>query len=98
MSKFCRDREFVLSFWKQASKDSGCPWVLRVYCINELAKSAKIAMEFPPIPGTYRPSKLLETNSEVSADLPTDIDVAAAKTLADTKDFLRQLGGADVQT
>lgn len=98
MARFCRDREFVLTFWKQASKDSSCPWVLRVYCINELAKASKVAAEFPPIPGTGQRNKAVEPNPEVSKDAPTELEVEASNAVADVKQFLKQLGGPDANS
>ena len=97
MARFCRDREFVLAFWKQASRDSDCPWALRVYCVNELAKAAKVATDFPPIPGTYRP-KNIEPSPEVSKDAPTEVETEAVAAVDDVKNFLKQLGGANGET
>jgi len=99
MGRFCRDRETVLKFWKLAAFDKDCPWALRVYCVNELAKTVKIATEFPPIPGTYRaPIKNIEPSPDVSKDAPTEADVAAQGAIADVKQFLKQLGGANGET
>jgi|ERR1017187_5443882 hypothetical protein len=96
MARFCRDREVVLSFWKRAALDSSCPWILRVYCVNELAKAAKVATEFPPIPGSGSGVKpKTEFSPVVSKEAPTEVDAAAVGALADVKQFLKQLGGAD---
>jgi len=100
MGRFCRDRETVLKFWKLAAFDKDCPWALRVYVVNELAKTVKIATEFPPIPGTYKPPTSLKpvTSPDVSKDAPTEEDVAAQAAVTDVKQFLKQLGGANGET
>ena len=97
MSRFCRDREVVLTFWKLVAKSESCPWALRVYCVYQLALSAKVATEFPPIPGTYKPPTS-RPSLVVSADAPTEVEVEAADMLTDTKNFLKQLGGADADS
>jgi hypothetical protein len=101
MARQCRDVEVVRTFWKMFARDADCPWPLRVYCVNNLAVSAKMATEFPPIPGTYRPPiKNLDPNPEISKNAPTEVDVEAAKAVKDVKQFLKQLGGenGDPQT
>lgn len=95
MARYCRDRDFVLTFWKQTSRDSSCPWALRVYCVNELAKAAKVAVDFPTLPGTYKPplKKLGVDNDAVEP--PTEVEVEAADAVEDVKQFLKHLGGAN---
>lgn len=97
MARQPRDVEIVRTFWKMFARDSDCPWPLRVYVVNELAKSAKMAKpeDFPPIPGTASVKKVVEPNPEISKTLPTVVDVAAASAVADVKNFLSKLGGTD---
>ena len=90
-----RDEEIVLSFWKQFARDASCPWALRVYCVNCVAKYAGVLAEFPPIPGTYRPAASVTPSPEVSKEAPTPVEAAAAVAVADVKHFLSQLGGAN---
>jgi hypothetical protein len=97
MARQARDVEICRTFWKMFARDASCPWALRVYCVNNLAVSAKMATEFPPIPGAYRaPVKNNEPNAEVSKECPTAVEVGAANAVADVKMFLSQLGGTKV--
>ncbi len=92
-----RDEEIVISFWKQFARDASCPWALRVYCVNLLAVKTGMVCEggLPPIPGTYVPKKVVEPSPIVSKDAPTEVEAAAAEAVADVKNFMKQLGGAD---
>ena len=96
MARQPRDVEIVRTFWKMFARDASCPWALRVYVVNNLAVSAKMAKEFPPIPGTYKPPvRNLDPNTDVSKDAPTEVEAAAASAVSDVKNFLKQLGGTD---
>jgi hypothetical protein len=95
MARYCRDREFVLAFWKLAAKDPSCPWALRVYCINNLAIAMKVVPELAPLPGIRAVNKVPEPSPVVSKELPTEVEVEASTAVDDVKNFLKQLGGAN---
>jgi hypothetical protein len=93
MARQPRDVEIVRTFWKMFARDASCPWALRVYCVNNLAVSAGMAEEFPPIPGTYKAPARTDPDTTVSKDAPTPVDAAAADAVRDVKQFVLQLGG-----
>lgn len=95
MARQNRDVEVCRTFWKMFARDASCPWALRVYVVNQLAQSAKMPIDFPPIPGTGSRNKAIDPTPGISAEAPTEVDVAATEAVSDVKHFLKQLGGAN---
>jgi hypothetical protein len=100
MSSKQSDATIVRTFWKMFARDPNCPWVLRVYCVNNLALSTKMFDEMPPIPGTAKaPKGVSDPSLNTSKAAPTEAEAAAAVAVADVKNFMSQLnGGIDAQT